>query len=140
MSIARAAEAQAAIFAQLTAALSTAAPGGGALAIYDHVPDDTAEPHARLEVFGFEPLAGSKDAPVMVRHRFSVRVFDDPGAGASGSRGQGFVKGVAALVVAALEEWRPVSGAGRMRHLATTISPDESGAAFEASSRFEFYL
>lgn len=126
---------QAAIYTRLVAELADAAPGGGPVAVFDHVPDNSDTLHVRLEAFSILPVRTKNTVPA--RHRWTVRAFDEKGAA---RRGQSTIKALVAAVIAALEGWRPIAGAGPIRCIGADVSQEDGGPGFEAACRFDVQL
>lgn len=132
---------QVALYQRLVEHLATAAPDGGPLSVFDHVPEGPEErdkAHARIEGFAGDPVPTKNTRPLI--HRFTVRLFGDAGREASAHRGQMPVKAIAETVIAALEDWRPFPGGNAVRHVSTQFPPAETGGGYEAASRFEIQI
>lgn len=98
---------QQAVVARLTAALATAAPGGGGISVFDHPPADPDRVHVRLD--GFYVIAASLKAGGRASHVFRANIFDRPGRGGRG-RGQRVAREILSSVVSALDGWSPIAG------------------------------
>lgn len=129
---------QTAIYTRLTAGLATAGPGGTAIPVFDHVPDNPAVAHCRLEGFALDADPTKNTAPCW--HRWTVRAFDGDGSGGTSARGQMQIKAIIGAVIAALDGWRPFAGGAAVRHVSTTIPPSETGSGWEAAARFEVHI
>ena len=129
------------LYQRLMAELATSGPDGGQLVVRDHAPKNQADasaPYVRLEAFNLIPERTKTSRPQ--QHRFTARVFDGDGSGALAARGQIWVKGIGAQIVAALEDWRPFAGGNAIMHLGTQIAPEDSAGGYSAICRFQIRI
>lgn len=128
---------QQAVFARLVEALAGQGIDGADVPVFDHVPQDPARLHVRID--GFFLVPGSVKAGRRGLHRFTVHVFDDQ-TGARTGAGREQVARLQALAVAALEDWPPFPGATAIEHLQSESAPDAEPATQHGVSRFQTYI
>lgn len=137
MTLSKAVALQTAVYERLMAALATAGPGGAAIPVYDHVPQDPDRYHVRLDgfdVYDRSPRSGLR----LGEHVFEAHVFDRPGE--TGGRGQLEVKRILALIDAALARWRPIAGDGLIELDNSTIDPEPDGATMHGRATYTVWL
>ena len=127
-----------AVYARLGAQLAGQGPNGTNIEVFDHVPENPARVHCRID--GFNMLQRQIKAN-KTRHFFIVHLFDRPTTQGGAARGQKTVKQLQQTVIAALHGWLPsVTGASAVRHEDSDIAPDEDGLTQHALSRFSIYI
>jgi hypothetical protein len=124
---------QQAVYQVLTAALVGQAIDGDDVPVFDHVPADPPRLHLRIDGFGVVPGDASNDD--RARHEFRVHIFDENTGDQTGG-GNKEVMRLQAIVVAALEDWPPITGATGIMHLSSNSAADDSPQTRHRFSRF----
>ncbi|MEM9058934.1 MAG: hypothetical protein AAGD13_00605 [Pseudomonadota bacterium] len=127
---------QIAVVDHLTTALAAAGTDGGAISVFDHVPDDPSGAHVRLEGQAF--VAGPYKDSTPGNHNFSLRYFDGDGSAGAPVRGQMDVRRVLDLMIAALDQWRPIPGGAVVTLRGAEILPGDTASGFEGRARFTY--
>lgn len=124
---------QKAIHARLVARLAGQGIDGADVPVFDHVPFEPPRLHVRLD--GFTVTPGPASNGHRARHEFRVHVFDDNTGPATGA-GSREVAGLCPIVVGALADWSPLTGATGITHIATTSAAHTDPLSAHALSRF----
>lgn len=129
---------QQALYARLAAQLAGQGPGGTDVAVFDHVPEDPARLHVRIDADNIvqRPIKCDK-----TQHFFSVATFDKPTDESGAGRGMKTAKLLQQTIVAALHGWSPgVTGASKVRHEATNPVGEPNGLTSGFTSRFYVHI
>ncbi|MEL6316137.1 MAG: hypothetical protein AAFR16_00715, partial [Pseudomonadota bacterium] len=137
MTLARQTALQAAIYNRLAAELSTAAPSGAAVPVFDHVPQSPPRLHVRIDGFTVVAVPVKFGATQHARHSVDVHVFDRPLD--AGGRGQFEAKRVLGLAHTALDGWPPFSG-NALTFDDSFVDLDADGATFHARATYSIIL
>jgi len=125
---------QSAVYGRLVSQLAGAGTGQSDVPVFDHVPSNPSRLHIRVE--GWFYIPSDRKGGTMGRHRFRVKVFDE-NTGANTSRGMDEVTRLQTIVVAALENWSPITGATAIELLGSEDAPDdETGLIASAVCQF----
>ncbi len=137
MSLATQNQVAAALWQHLTATLATAAPDGGPIAVFDHIPTDPDQFHIRVDI----PDANTRSTRDHDRDRLliDVHVFDRPPA-LGGGRGRREVNRIGGLIEAALSRWQPLPAAAPLRKQGHTALTEPDGTTARLTLHYAIQL